>query len=300
MEKIKIGIIGMGRLGRAVQTVVSSRNDMEVVNIFTRDNAHTIEEYIGKFDVLFVCVGSKADAPMLVPNLAKNFTIIDSFDTHDEFPNYIEKIKKSQGDGQIAITGTGWDPGLFSVMRIYFEAILPNASVETYWGAGVSLGHSNAIREISGVTDAIQFTIPSKKSLKKTLSGEVTSANEKHTRLCYVVATLSNRTRIANEIKTMPNYFAGQKTIVKFISKKKFAKRFLSRSEHGGHVITVDKFAKMHFRLRLKSNPYFTAQNMIAYASAIVQMKKENLSGVYTVFDIAPKYLFKKPRLDIL
>jgi len=234
---------------------------------------------------LLVCVGSHKCAPELVPQLARNFNTVDSFDTHDKLREYIASIKSDR----VNIVATGWDPGLFSLMRIYFDAFMHPQQSTCFWGPGVSLGHTNALRAISGVQDAIQFTVPVIKE-------------GRHRRECYVVADPSIRARgdllaqtqyarIEHEIRTMPNYFAGQDVTVNFIDQRTFNRRYRNRTDHGGTVIACDNQSRIELKLRLKSNPHFTAQVMLAYAIANYHLQRDGIRGVFTVADVAPKYL---------
>ena len=281
-----MAIFGMGRLGNACKELIEAApEDFELVECFNRANADTLLEYKEWIDVLLVCVGSATDAPKLTHKFAKNFSTVDSFDTHADLGKYMAKIRRTQGEGLVSVIGTGWDPGLMSIMRLYLKPLFSN--VESYWGPGVSLGHSNAIRRIEGVKDAIQFTIPDIK-------------NKTHKRLCFVVANPPEHRRIANEITGMPHYFAPYKTKVKFISSQTFYKKFTDRQEHAGQVLAGDDYSTAKFHLRLDSNPRFTAQSMLAYAIAAHNLKKEGQSGVFSVADIAPRYLFRKEVLELV
>jgi len=209
--------------------------------------------------------------------LARDFNTVDTYDVHDKLGEYIKSIRDVNG-GKVNVVGTGWDPGLFSIIRVYFDAMLHPTVARTFWGRGVSLGHTNAIRGIAGVVDAIQFTIP-------------VVREGKHRRECNIVADSSDHARIESEIRNMPNYFAGQDVVVNFVDQKTFNRRFRNRQEHGGIVLAADDMSRVELELRLKSNPHFTAQVMLAYAVANFRLQQEGKSGVYTVADIAPKYL---------
>jgi len=303
VKRIRIGVVGFGNLGRACVEVISERSCLfELVAVFSRRTVKgtvalsKIEEYKDKIDVLLVCVGSCTDAPVVMPLLVSNFCTVDSFDNHAKLSEYIERIKSSQGE-KVSIVGTGWDPGVFSLMRIYFDAILvplSNSSLkssQTFWGEGVSLGHSNAVRRIQGVKDAIQFTVPKKDAIEAVRVGEVIGAEKKHKRVCYVVAQKCEQDRIEQEIRTMPNYFAGQEVEINFVSWAEFEKHYRGRFEHGGLVFGNDGKSQMEFKLKLESNPYYTACVMVAYAIACCKLVEEEKYGVYTVADIAPRYL---------
>ncbi|MCL2851383.1 MAG: diaminopimelate dehydrogenase [Firmicutes bacterium] len=297
MRKIRVGVVGLGNLGRSCIDIVKERSDLfELIAVFSRREVEgtvllsTVDEYKDKIDILLVCVGSSTDAPILLPQLAKNFSTVDSFDTHAKIGEYIENIQKDQGD-VVAVVGTGWDPGIMSLMRIYFDAFVIGKPAESFWGDGVSLGHSNAVREIEGVEDAIQFTIPKEDAVDAVRKGKVVKALDKHKRVCFVVAQNDKHKQIEEAIKTMPNYFAGYETEVNFTSKQHFDKEFKGRVEHGGLVLASDGKSQMEFKLKLESNPYYTASVMVAYAIAAFRLKQEGKTGVFTVADIAPKYL---------
>jgi diaminopimelate dehydrogenase len=306
--KIRAAVVGLGNLGRACAQQLSARKeDFDLVAVFSRRAVegtvplNDIEKYKGKIDVVLVCVGSSDDAPVLLPDIAKNFCTVDSFDTHAKLPEYIKSVSAAAGAKNTCIVGTGWDPGLLSVMRLYLTALLPSARTETFWGPGVSMGHTNAIKNIAGVADAIQFTVPKASALKKAHAGAPVSAHDKHKRVCYVVAAPgADRAQIEHQIKTMPNYFAPYETAVHFVSPKAFNKKYKGRSEHAGQVISADESSSARFELSLKSNARFTAQVMLAYAIANFNMARAGLHGVFTVADVAPKYLFSESRIDLV
>ena len=299
MEKIRVAIFGMGKLGNACKEIIESRQDeFELVECFTRVNADTLLDYKNQIDVLLVCVGSARDAPVLTPKFAKHFCTVDSFDTHAELETYMAKIRRNQGEGLVSVVGTGWDPGLLSILRLYLLPIFP--VVETFWGPGVSLGHTNAVRKIKDVEHAIQFTLPQQKIIQKIKRGKPFKPEGKHKRQCYVVAPTDEHRRIAQEIKGMPHYFAPYKTKVKFITKEVFEKKYQDRREHAGLVLARDERSVAQFNLDLESNPRFTAQNMIAFAIATHNMKNDGKNGVFTVADIEPRYLFKKLKLEVI
>ena len=288
----------MGRLGGAARELILARDDMELVECFTRANADTLIEFKDKIDVLLVCVGSSHDAPIITPEIAKNFSTVDSFDTHAELGTYMENIKANQGEGLVSVVGTGWDPGMLSLQRLLLLPIMGN--VETFWGPGVSLGHSNAVRAIKGVQSAIQFTIPRRSAIRNVRRGKTVNSQDKHRRLCYVVAPIDEYRRIAQEIKGMPHYFAPYKTTVKFISQAKFDAKFQGRQEHTGRVIARDDKSLAEFSLKIGSNPHWTAGAMLGYTVAAWNLKREGQSGVFTVADIAPRLLHKKCVLEVI
>lgn len=314
---IKIGIFGYGNLGRGIESAIKMNEDLELIAVFTRRNpqslkintenaavcsADNILEYKDKIDVLILCGGSATDLPVQTPEFAKHFNVVDSFDTHAKIPQHFENVDKSAKEaGKIAIISAGWDPGMFSINRIYSEAVLPEGSTYTFWGKGVSQGHSDAIRRIDGVLDARQYTIPIDKALDAVRSGTnpTLSTREKHLRECFVVAKDgADKAKIENEIKTMPNYFADYDTIVHFISKKEL-ERDHSGIPHGGFVIRSGKTSDglnhiIEYSLKLDSNPEFTASVIAAYARAAYKMNREGMKGCKTVFDIPPSYLSPK------
>ena len=312
---IKIGIVGYGNLGRGVESAVYKSNDMELIAMFTRRNPETIktntnipvyhideiENFKDKIDVLILCGGSANDLPTQSPNLAKNFNVIDSFDTHAKIPEHFENVdRESRKSKKISVISVGWDPGLFSLNRLYGQAILPNGNDYTFWGKGVSQGHSDAIRRINGVLDARQYTIPVEESLNSVRNGEnpTLTTRQKHIRECFVVAEEgADKAKIENEIKTMPNYFADYDTIVHFISMDELM-RDHKGIPHGGMVFRTgttglndENTHIIEYKLKLGSNPEFTSSVLVAYARAAYRLNKEGDSGCKTVFDIAPKYL---------
>ena len=312
---IKIGIVGYGNLGRGVESAVYKSNDMELIAMFTRRNPETIktntnipvyhideiENFKDKIDVLILCGGSANDLPTQSPNLAKNFNVIDSFDTHAKIPEHFENVdRESRKSKKISVISVGWDPGLFSLNRLYGQAILPNGNDYTFWGKGVSQGHSDAIRRINGVLDARQYTIPVEESLNSVRNGEnpTLTTRQKHIRECFVVAEEgADKAKIENEIKTMPNYFADYDTIVHFISMDELM-RDHKGIPHGGMVFRTgttglndENTHIIEYKLKLDSNPEFTSSVLVAYARAAYRLNKEGDSGCKTVFDIAPKYL---------
>ena len=316
MEKIRIGICGYGNLGRGVESEIKKSKDMELVAIFTRrdpslvkvnsntivDTISNVEEWQDKIDVMIMCGGSRSDLPVQVPEMAKLFNTVDSFDTHAKIPEYFEEVNKIAKDNQHTSTiSIGWDPGMFSVMRLYSNSILPNGHTYTFWGKGVSQGHSDAIRRIEGVKDAKQYTIPIEEAVERVRSGENPELlpGEKHLRECFVVVEEgADKERIENEIKTMPNYFDEYKTIVHFISEEEL-KANHSQMPHGGFVIHSGETSNgnkhvMEFSLKLDSNPEFTSSVLIAVARATYRLNKEGQYGAKTIFDIPPIYLSNK------
>ena len=313
---IRIGILGYGNLGRGVECAVKNNPDMELVAVFTRRNPDTVkiltenvsvysvEEAPSKkddIDVLILCGGSATDLPAQTPEYAKYFNVVDSFDTHAKIPEHFANVDKvAKENGNIGIISVGWDPGMFSISRMYGNAILNNGNDYTFWGKGVSQGHSDAIRRIEGVKDAKQYTIPVESALEAVRSGAnpTLTTREKHTRECFVVAEDgADLERIEKEIKTMPNYFDQYDTTVHFISEEEL-KRDHSGIPHGGFVIRTGKTGwnnennhVIEYSLKLDSNPEFTASVIVAYARAAYKMSKEGMSGCKTVFDVAPAYL---------
>ncbi len=320
---IRIGIVGYGNLGRGVECAIKQNNDMTLYGIFTRREPSEVETLTGadvyhiddilnhkdNIDALIICGGSATDLPVQTPELAKSFNVIDSFDTHAKIPEHFDRVDNSaKAAGKIAMISVGWDPGMFSLNRLYAEAVLPDGKDYTFWGKGVSQGHSDAIRRIDGVLDARQYTIPVDEALDAVRSGanpELTT-RQKHLRECFVVAKDgADLGRIENEIKTMPNYFADYDTTVHFISMEELM-RDHSGIPHGGFVIRCGKTGLnkenthiIEYSLKLDSNPEFTSSVLVAYARAAVRMNNEGMSGCKTVFDVAPVYLSPKPAEDL-
>lgn len=321
--EIRIGIVGYGNLGRGVECAIKQNSDMSLYGVFTRRNPAGLKTLTGanvyhiddilnhkdNIDVLILCGGSATDLPVQTPEFAKSFNVVDSFDTHAKIPEHFENVDKAaKSGGKIAMISVGWDPGMFSLNRLYAEAVLPEGKDYTFWGKGVSQGHSDAIRRIDGVWDARQYTIPVEAALDAVRSGtnpELTT-REKHTRECFVVAEDgADLARIENEIKTMPNYFADYDTTVHFISMEEL-QRDHSGIPHGGFVIRCGKTGInkenthiIEYSLKLDSNPEFTSSVIVAYARAAVRMSTEGMSGCKTVFDVAPAYLSPKPAEDL-
>lgn len=313
---IKIGILGYGNLGKGVESAICQNPDMELAAVFTRRNPEDLKirmenvpvlsdsqlsEMKDKIDVLILCGGSATDLPKQTPEYAKYFNVVDSFDTHAKIPEHFEAVDAAAKEGgTTAMISVGWDPGMFSLNRLYGNVILPEGKDYTFWGKGVSQGHSDAIRRIEGVKDAKQYTIPVEAALEAVRSGsnpELTT-REKHIRECFVVAKEgADKAKIEETIKTMPNYFADYDTIVHFISEEEL-KAEHSGIPHGGFVLRsgvtgMDKENKhlIEYSLKLDSNPEFTASVIVAYARAAYRMSQEGMTGCKTVFDVPPAYL---------
>ena len=313
MNKIRIGIVGYGNLGRGVQYAAEQNEDIEVVAVFTRRDPATVEpilpvkvermdalsDYVGKIDVMILCGGSATDLPRQSVEVVRLFNTVDSFDTHAHIPEYYDRLNAAAKEaGHVGAMSIGWDPGLFSLARIYFDSALAEGSTYTFWGKGVSQGHSDAIRRVHGVKDARQYTVPVEEALRRVRAGEEPelTTREKHTRECYVVAEESaDLARIEHDIKTMPDYFADYDTTVHFISEEELL-RDHAGIPHGGFVLRSGKSAAgnrflMEFSLKLDSNPEFTSSVLVAYARAVSRLANEGKAGAFTAFDIAPKYL---------
>lgn len=313
---MKIGILGYGNLGKGVECAVKNNPDMELTCVFTRRDPSTVklltagvpvynvsdvEKHKDEVDVLVICGGSATDLPKQTPEYAKYFNVIDSFDTHARIPEHFANVDKAAKDnGHIALISCGWDPGMFSLARLYANCILPDGNDYTFWGKGVSQGHSDAIRRIEGVKDGKQYTIPVESALNAVRNGEnpTLTTRQKHTRECFVVAEEgADKARIEKEIKEMPNYFADYDTTVHFISEEEL-KRDHSGIPHGGFVFRTGKTGwdkefnnVIEYNLKLDSNPAFTSSVIAAFARAIYKMNKEGQTGCKTVFDVAPAYL---------
>ena len=322
---MKIGILGYGNLGRGVECAIMQNPDMDLVAVFTRRSpenvkiltegvpVYHIDELVkmkDKIDVLILCGGSATDLPVQTPEFAKYFNVVDSFDTHAKIPEHLNNVDEvCKSSGKTAIISVGWDPGMFSLNRMYGNSILPDGKDYTFWGKGVSQGHSDAIRRIDGVLDARQYTIPVEEAVQSVISGEnpELTTRQKHTRECFVVAKDgADLGRIENEIKTMPNYFADYDTTVHFISMEEMKEKH-SGLPHGGIVVRSGKTGKdlehnhiIEYKLSLDSNPEFTASVIVAYARAAYRMNKDGISGCKTVFDVAPIYLMAEDRNEII
>lgn len=316
-EKIKIAVLGYGNLGRGVELAARNSKDLELSAVFSRRNPSEVKTYgapvfsadeilahKGEFDVLVLCGGSATDLPTQTPEFAQNFNVVDSFDTHAKIEEHFAAVDAAAKKGRnVGIIAVGWDPGLFSLNRLFGESVLQNGSSYTFWGKGVSQGHSDAIRRIEGVVDARQYTVPIDSALKRVRAGENPrlSAREKHLRECYVAAQDgANKARIEKEIKTMPNYFADYDTSVHFIDLATLKKEH-GGIPHGGFVLrsgaTGERGENKHlieFSLKLDSNPEFTASVLVAYARAAYRLAQSGQSGAFSVFDIAPALLSPK------
>ena len=316
---IKIGILGYGNLGRGVECAVKQNDDMELVAVFTRRNPEDVkiltetatvcnvadvEDWKDKIDVMIICGGSATDLPKQTPVYAKMFNVIDSFDTHARIPEHFANVDAAAKEGgHVGIISVGWDPGMFSLNRLYANAILPDGNDYTFWGKGVSQGHSDAIRRVEGVKDGKQYTIPVEAALKAVRNGEnpELTTRQKHTRECFVVLEEgADAAKVEEEIKTMPNYFSDYDTTVHFISEEEL-KANHSGIPHGGFVLRSGKTGwdgenkhLIEYSLKLDSNPEFTSSVLIAYARAAYRLASEGQSGCKTVFDIAPAYLSAK------
>ena len=316
---IRVGILGYGNLGKGVESAIAQNDDMELKAVFTRRNpenvkvrtagvkvlqADELSHMQDELDVLILCGGSATDLPVQTPQYASMYNVVDSFDTHARIPEHFAAVDAAaKKAGKVSLISCGWDPGMFSLNRLYANCVLPEGKDYTFWGKGVSQGHSDAVRRIEGVKDCRQYTIPVDKAVEAVRSGsnpELTT-REKHTRECFVVAEEgADLAKIESEIKTMPNYFSDYDTTVHFITEEEM-KRDHSGLPHGGMVIRtgVTGMEKEHkhvieYSLKLDSNPEFTGSVIVAYARAVSRMNKEGMSGCKTVFDVAPAYLSPK------
>ena len=322
--KIKLGILGYGNLGKAVEVSIKDNEDMELISIFTRRNpseiksltntkiipVNEISNYKDKIDVLVLCGGSATDLPVQTPEYAKLFNVIDSFDTHAKIPEHFSNVNKSAKESNhVALISCGWDPGVFSLNRLMAESFLPKGNSYTFWGRGVSQGHSDAIRRIKGVKNAVQYTVPIEKSVNSVRNGEnpKLEVREKHLRECYVVLEEgANKEEIEKEIKNMKNYFDEYDTTVNFISEEELKEKH-SKMPHGGFVIRSGKTGLneennqiIEYSLKLDSNPEFTASVLVAYARAIYRLKEKGDFGAKTVFDIPLSLLSRKTQEELL
>ncbi len=323
-DKIRIGILGYGNLGRGVECAIRQNSDMESAGVFTRRNPDTVqvlskdtkvfsvnqlEEMKDQIDVLILCGGSAKDLPKMTPKYAEKFHVVDSFDTHAKIPEHFMAVDMAaKKSGHVAAISIGWDPGIFSLNRAMAEAILPKGKTYTFWGKGVSQGHSDSIRKINGVLDARQYTIPIEAAIDKVRSGEnpELSIREKHSRLCYVVADeAADKAAIEKEIVTMPNYFADYDTTVHFITLAEMQKNH-NTLPHGGTVIRCgntgwneENKQMIEYKIQLDSNPEFTSSILVAYARAVFRLGKEGQAGCKTVYDIAPGYLLNMSKEDM-
>ena len=321
---IRIGIYGYGNLGRGVELAIRQNPDLTAVGVFTRRDPKTVKTCTGlpvfsaddivkmqdDIDVMILCGGSATDLPKQTPYLAQYFNVVDSFDTHANIPTHLENVEKvAKQSGKTAVISAGWDPGMFSIARLYASSILPEGKDYTFWGKGVSQGHSDAIRRIEGVLDAKQYTIPVESALAAARSGEnpQLTTDQKHERECFVVAADgADKARIEREIKTMPNYFADYHTTVHFISQEELNEQH-SGLPHGGVVIRSGATGLqgenkhfMEYSLKLDSNAEFTASVLVACARAAYRMNKEGSVGCKTMFDIPPSYLSSESRENLI
>jgi len=321
-EKIRIGILGYGNLGKGVEASIEQQPDMELVAVFSRRSPESVqtvrpetkvlhvddaEKHKDDIDVLILCGGSATDLPEQAPEFAKLFNTIDSFDTHARIPEFFEAVDQAaKPNGKTSIISVGWDPGLFSINRVLSESFLPQGETYTFWGKGLSQGHSDAIRRVEGVKNGVQYTIPSDKAIERVRSGEnpELTTSDKHTRECFIVAEEgADKAQIEETIKTMPNYFDEYETTVHFITEDELKKDH-NAMPHGGFVIRSGKTGTgtnqiIEFSLKLDSNPEFTASVLVAYARAAYRMNKEGLTGAKTVYDVAPSYVHPRSNADL-
>jgi len=321
-EKIRIGILGYGNLGKGVEASIEQQPDMELVAVFSRRSPESVqtvrpetkvlhvddaEKHKDDIDVLILCGGSATDLPEQAPEFAKLFNTIDSFDTHARIPEFFEAVDQAaKPNGKTSIISVGWDPGLFSINRVLSESFLPQGETYTFWGKGRSQRHSDAIRRVEGVKNGVQYTIPSDKAIERVRSGEnpELTTSDKHTRECFIVAEEgADKAQIEETIKTMPNYFDEYETTVHFITEDELKKDH-NAMPHGGFVIRSGKTGTgtnqiIEFSLKLDSNPEFTASVLVAYARAAYRMNKEGLTGAKTVYDVAPSYVHPRSNADL-
>ena len=321
---IKIGILGYGNLGRGIECAIKQNDDVELAGVFTRRDPSTVKimtdgvkvysvddapKMKDEIDVMILCGGSATDLPEQTPKYAQWFNVVDSFDTHKRIPEHFANVDKAASEsGHVGIISVGWDPGMFSLNRMYANAILPEGKDYTFWGKGVSQGHSDAIRRVEGVKDGKQYTIPVESALKSVRNGEnpELTARQKHTRECFVVLEEgADAAKVEATIKNMPNYFSDYDTTVHFISEEEL-KRDHSGIPHGGFVIRSGKTGwnlennhVIEYSLKLDSNPEFTSSVIVAYARAAYRLYKEGQTGCKTVFDIAPAYLSAKDGAEL-
>ena len=320
MNQIKIGIVGYGNLGRGVEVGLKNHADMELVGIFSRRQPETLDtnspayllddilDFKDQIDVLILCGGSKTDIPKQGPALIEHFNTVDAYDTHAQIPEYFEKMNKiAKENEKVSVIATGWDPGLFSVNRLIQEAILPDGKTYTFWGRGVSQGHSDAVRRVDGVKEAAQYTVPDEMMIDDILEGDTVdyTVENAHNREVYVVLEPdADPNKVEKEIKEMPDYFENYQTSVSFISEDEF-KAEHSAMPHGGRVIRRGNTSKaaistIDFSLALESNPEFTSAVNIVYARAAYKLAQVQEFGARTVLDIPPHYLSSKSREDLI
>lgn len=316
-KQIKVGIVGYGNLGRGAAAAVQQQPDMELVAIFSRRDAQSLqvsdsnvkvlhiddaEQYQQEIDVMLLCGGSATDLPEQVPAFARMFNTVDSYDTHAKIPEYFASVDEvAQTSGKTSIISVGWDPGMFSLNRVLSESLLPEGETYTFWGKGLSQGHSDAVRRVDGVKNGVQYTIPSDEVIAQVRNGEnpAVSKSDRHVRECYIVPEEEADTaRIEQDIKTMPNYFDEYETTVHFISEAELKENHAAMP-HGGFVIRSGKTGEgnnqiVEYSLELGSNPEFTSSVLVAYARAASRMNVEGIHGAQTVYDVAPKYISPK------
>ncbi|GAB6100644.1 diaminopimelate dehydrogenase [Halanaerocella petrolearia] len=324
MKEVKVGIVGYGNLGKGVQAAVKQNPDIELVGVFTRRPVDTVDvneegvevvnvvdakDYTDKIDVMLLCGGSATDLPVQGPKFAAMFNTVDSYDNHDEIPEYYSEINEvAEENGNTSAISIGWDPGLFSMNRMLAEAVLPEGKAYTFWGDGVSQGHSDAVRRVDGVKDAVQYTLPKEDAIERVRQGEnpELATKDKHTRDCYVVAEEgADKEEIKEEIKTMPNYFADYETTVNFVTQEELDAEH-SAMPHGGFVMrsgqtgeNKDNNQIIEFSLNLDSNPEFTASVLVAYARAVHRLNQEGQTGAKTAFDVPLSYLTHKSSAEL-
>lgn len=320
-KKIRVGIVGYGNLGKGAEAAIQQQPDMELVAIFSRRDPNSVKvktnvkvvhvddakDYQNEIDVMILCGGSATDLPEQTPLIATMFNTVDSYDTHAKIPEFYESVNEAaEPNGKTSIISVGWDPGLFSINRVMSEAVLAEGETYTFWGKGLSQGHSDAVRRVEGVKDGVQYTIPSEEAIERVRSGEnpELSTSEKHKRDCYIVAEEgADQAEIENEIKTMPNYFDEYDTTVAFITEEEL-KRDHSSMPHGGFVIRSGQTGEgnnqiYELSLNLSSNPEFTSSVLVAYARAAYRLNQEGQVGAKTVFDIAPGYISPKSAAEL-
>lgn len=319
-KKIRVGIVGYGNLGKGAESSIAQQPDMELVAVFSRRgkvdtinpkvvsvHIDEIESYQDKIDVMILCGGSATDLPEQTPQIAKIFNTVDSYDTHAKIPTYFEAVDQAaKKGGQTSIISVGWDPGLFSINRVMSEAILADGKTYTFWGKGLSQGHSDAVRRVAGVKAGVQYTIPSEEAIEQVRNGEYPdlTKHDSHKRECYVVLEEGeNPALIERTIKTMPDYFAGYDTTVHFITEEELAQNH-SHMPHGGFVIRSGNTGEgnnqlIEYRLELGSNPEFTASVLVAYARAAHRLYQEGHKGAKTVYDIGPGYISPKSAAEL-
>lgn len=320
-NQIKVAIVGYGNLGRGVELSISKNPDMSLVAVFSRRDPQSVTtintpvysinnilEFKDKIDVLILCGGSKDDLPIQGPQFAEHFNVVDSYDNHAEIPQYFASVDKvASKNKKIGMISIGWDPGMFSINRLFGEALLPDGDTYTFWGKGLSQGHSDAIRRVEGVKAGVQYTIPSTSAIEKVRSGSrpTLTTKEKHERECFVVLKDgADAKKVENEIKTMPNYFEPYDTTVNFISQEEFDKNH-NTMPHGGFVIrsgisSTGVNQVIEYSLKLDSNPEFTASVLVAYARATYRLAQKGDFGAKTAFDVAPNLLSSKTSLELI